>query len=318
MRTVSQISALLSSYVTPGATFRTSLNMVLDRLYQYGDCKDLEAEVSFDGTSGYICLVPDYASILAARINDIPVDIKTTRYEYQRRGPGLLYAPTSTIYGLIDEGFVPVMSDLPEDGLAALTFTVTGGGVWATGDSIVIVYDTASHGRKTSTLAIASGLTAGQTTATLTPLSNITSFTAISHTSMPDRVLATQDDEDDNTIIYAILLPGDNTARFRRYQVPQAPTADLDTYTVDALCKRAFIPLVADTDYVILDNIQALRYGLLALVQDDAGNHDEADILWERAYKALNDDLSESRGGAEGLPNIEFHGRGIAPISSWF
>ena len=261
---------------------------------------------------------PDYESILGARLNGYPVGIQTMKYEYQRGGPGLMSPPVGSVYGLIDKGMVSLMSDLPEDGLAALTFTLGGGSVWGGDDAISMTYTTASNGRVTSSLTVGSGLTAGQTTATLTPASNITDVEAITYTGLPDRVLATQLDEDDNTILYAILLPGSGTARFRRYQVPQVPIGSSDEWILSTLLKRAFVPLSAVGNTVYLDNLTALRFGLLALIQDDQGNHEQGDSLWERGFRALDDELRESRGGAEGVPNIDIHGKGISAIPAYY
>ncbi len=317
MRTVTQLFNLLGSYMAPGLTtsthFLVPLNQVQSRFYKSGNYKELEVDFEADVSSGYICLPPDYECILLGRINDVPIDIRTMKFTFQKPGPGTMTPPVGNVYGIIDQGWRAVMSDLPEDGLAGLTFTTTGGTTWASGDAISVTYTTASHGRLTTSIT----LTPSGTTATLTPLSNITDFTAITHTGLPDRVLATYIEGAD-TITYAILLPGDGTARFRRYQVPQVPLNTTDDWTMVALVKRAWIPLVGVNDFVYLDNDVALKYGLLAVIQDDQGNHEEGAALWKLAIESLNDELTESRGGAQGLPVIELHGKGIPALNSNF
>jgi len=314
LRTVSQLSTLLSEYIKPGGTptFISRLNQVLDRLYQMGDWKELQAEFEADVSAGYIVLPPDYESILGARVQDMPVPVHSTSYEYQDRGPGYLERPVGGVYGLIDKGWVSLLSDLPEDGLDNLTFTLVRG-AFQSGDNITVLYTTTEHGEVLSSNNLTSG-----TTLTITPQSNITDIGAISFSSLPARVVASSEDVDGNDIIYAILPPGDGAARYHRYEVPQVPESTEEEWVLHVLCKRAFHPLAGNDDLVYLDNIHALKHGLLAVLAEDESDLDRAQVHWELAKKTLSEGLHEARGGAVGYPQVHVWGRGISALAGYY
>lgn len=307
MRTVSQLQAVLGTYVVPQGSFIVALNQVLEKLYSLGEWNDLKVQVTMDAAAGYIVLAPDYECLLAGRLNNVPIVIQGMYYQYQENGPGFLDPPVGQVYGLMDEGRVSLMSDLPTDGLTELVFTLTSG-TFASGDSVTVNYTTEDG------LVTASNSPTSGTTFTLTPASNILSIESISYASLPGRVLAQAEDSSSNNITYAILLPGDNTAQFRRYQVPQVSSETSQTWTLDAVVKRAFMPVSSASDMVRLDNVEALKHGLLAVIAEDASDLARSELHWAKAEKALSNVLNQSRGGAKSYPQVNPWGNGIGAI----
>jgi hypothetical protein len=234
MRTVSQLDRLLGEYTAPDKSFVSRLNQVLVKLYPMGPWRELRTEWSVDVSSGYICLPPDYECLLAGNLQDGPIVIQDMMLEYESMGLGAVYRPVSHGIGMIDRGYVPVMSNLPAEGLETLTFTLTLG-AFVTGAAITVNYIT-FDGAETQTLSPTSG-----TAVTLTPVSsNILAITGISYSNLTARVLAQADDSDANTITYAILLPGENSCQFRRYDIPQVPASPTDQWLLRGVVKRAF------------------------------------------------------------------------------
>jgi hypothetical protein len=96
--------------------------------------------------------------------------------------------------------------------------------------------------------------------------------------------------------------PGETRPTYHRYQT--GVTSD----PIQTLCYRRFIPLVAETDWVVPGNLSALRYGLKALAFERAGQLDLASAAFTTALAFLNQEAKASRGGAAGVPNLRFFG----------
>jgi len=399
MRTVSNISTILgTAYLaaSDGQSVGTSiipmLNLALPRLYEMGPWKALLVETQINCTAGYAVLPPDYESILAAMVNDAHVPIQSMLYEYQHNGPGIISQPASTIYGIIDEGYVTLMSDPPDGGIEELIFTSTS--AFASGDIATITYTDTDEGYTqvalplaTTTVASASspaaisaaadggtdsatgevlttlttannasmglvaglGLTLSQLTGTdasyigtfrihsiptttsvkivksyvaltgtlaavttprLMPVSTISSVESLVYTSLPARTVVSDLDE----TIYGILPAGDGVSQYRRYKVPQPEEDTATTYTLQAVCKRAFIPLTANTDQVYLDNLNVLRHAFLAIIAEDHSDLETAGKHWGIVKNILNEELATARGGIQARPNLNIWGDGIAPM----
>jgi hypothetical protein len=313
MRTVAQINSVLSTYlpVADGHSAATSilpmLNQVLPRLYNMGNWRALQQEVELDVSAGYICLPEDYESLLSVRINDIPAEIRGQHYEYQTTGPGFLERPVSFFFGLTDEGFIPTMSDLPITGLDEMIFTLING-TWDSSDSIRVEYVT-EDGRFVWTPTLT-----GLSTITLTPAEPILSVQSIQYTSMPNRV--TVKDSDD--YLYAVLMAGDGVTEYRRYSVPQVPENPTGEWTISGIAKQKFRQLTSNTDIVYLDNTTVLKHAFLGITAEDNADLDRATYHWSLVEQSLQKELSQSRGGAKGYPQIEIWGAGNKPINPHF
>jgi hypothetical protein len=370
------------------------LNIVLPRLYQMGDWKALEAEWSVDGSAGYFALPPDYESILSARSFDYPITIHSQNYEFQNTGPGYLGTSAGHVYGFVDMGWHPLMSEIASTGCDEFIFTTTG--TFASGDTAKITYTDTEEGHTEVTLPLhtitvasatspaaisaaadggtdsttgevlttlttannsAMGLVAGLgltlsqisgtdatyigtfrihsiptttsvkivksyvalsgtlaavTTPRLMPVSTIESVESLVYTSLPARTLV----KDADGIIYAILPAGDGVSSFRRYRVPQVPEDATEEWSIDCLVKRAFFPLTSTSDIVYLDNLSALRYAFQAAVYEDEGDPERGKIYWDKAKKALDDELFDTRGGVQKIPEFNIWGDGVMPLHS--
>lgn len=94
--------------------------------------------------------------------------------------------------------------------------------------------------------------------------------------------------------------PNKLTSGYHRYRVPDGDWGD----TIECLCKRAFVPVVADADIVIPGNIGALKMGLMALQYEDKNDLERAEIYWNKAFTILNSELEQFKGDSI-LPSVQ-------------
>jgi len=388
MKTVTQLSTPLSGYLPPSAgqspatTMLLMMNQVQETLYAKGDWPSLTTEWSVDVSAGYFCLPGEFESVLSASLDEYPVQIRSLDYETKRGGQGTLGRSVSIIYGFVDKGYVPLMSDIATVGCDELIFTCASAS-FASGDTATITYtdsidgytkvvlplqymaisivSAADYGGGYTSLTINSneslvsslGITISQvsgsdptyigvfriafvlsptvividkdfvaltgtivatTDATLIPANVISSVESLEYASLPGRAMV----KDADGIIYAILEPGDGVSEYRRYEVPQVPEDTTDEWTARCTVKRKFIPLTANSDFVRIDNLRALKQGMLAVIAEDNADLDRADRHWNEAIKILNDELYDCRGGVEEHPIIEPWGAGVSGILSLY
>lgn len=149
-RTVAQLDTLLTPYLGRGSrtgttTTLAALNLVLPRLYTEGDWKQLKKEYSVDVSSGYFCLEPEWECVLSASLWEVPMTINDIEYQTKTNGPGRIVRPVSGVYGLIDRGYFPIMSEVPEDGIDELIFSCESAS-FASGDTATITYRDTEEG----------------------------------------------------------------------------------------------------------------------------------------------------------------------------
>lgn len=78
--------------------------------------------------------------------------------------------------------------------------------------------------------------------------------------------------------------------------------------SVEALVKLQFIPVVADTDLVLISNLQALKNMIMSIKQDEAGNTEKAVGLEAKAIHDLNLELRDRFPNSQLPANVECFG----------
>lgn len=74
------------------------------RLLEFGRWKWTRGRVTLTPSSGIVTLPLNYASLLAARVDDWPVEIEEEEYEFSPEGPGLIEVGGGAKIRLIDQG----------------------------------------------------------------------------------------------------------------------------------------------------------------------------------------------------------------------
>lgn len=57
--------------------------------------------------------------------------------------------------------------------------------------------------------------------------------------------------------------------------------------TIDCMVKLQFIPVQNDWDFLLIDDLDSLRYAITAVKRDEAGEDDKAEISWGKAIREL-------------------------------
>lgn len=91
--------------------------------------------------------------------------------------------------------------------------------------------------------------------------------------------------------LIAIYAPSEIVPAYKRYRINNSNQLT----SVDALCKLAYVPAVADTDLIFPSVIGAILKGLQAVKYELASDDRDAD-RWAAAYKILQDDRVELDG----------------------
>jgi hypothetical protein len=80
-----------------------------------------------------------------------------------------------------------------------------------------------------------------------------------------------------------------------KYKVPACPTpGDISYFT--CICKLAFVMLENDSDILPIQNIAALRKGILALAKERAGDYTREQQLWAQGRQLLNEQKDNETG----------------------
>jgi hypothetical protein len=112
-------------------------------------------------------------------------------------------------------------------------------------------------------------------------------------------------DSDGNETLIAVYAPWEEVPAYKKYKIPDFPTNP--SYAL-VFGKLAYVPCVNDTDIVIPSNYGALKIGLKALQSEDTEEDESAMKDWERAYRILNNEVTEAEGDSE-FPNFTVAGQ---------
>jgi hypothetical protein len=95
--------------------------------------------------------------------------------------------------------------------------------------------------------------------------------------------------------------PGETLPYYKKYKVGVwTPNAGLPNVSpIRCFCRRQFMPVAAETDFVFPGNLNAIELGLQALKSRRANNFTVARMFWTDAFGELDDDLQQYRGAAE-------------------
>ncbi len=80
-----------------------------------------------------------------------------------------------------------------------------------------------------------------------------------------------------------------------------APTAT-SPVSVTVMAKLRFIPVLKDTDFLVISYPDAIRLAAQAVLKEENGKIQEADAYWGMAFACLNDQLSHHEGSGATVP----------------
>lgn len=276
------------------ALFLQRLNELCQRLINNGKWKGSVMTCNFPASSaGFITLPRGYLSLLSLRYRKVPRMSFTQFYPYSTSGPGEL-DDTKHFPGVaidLGDGFV-TQSDIETAG--TLRITIGGAGDAA---KVIRLYGEDENGNEIYDSSGVRGLnvtTVNPTVTTTQVFSKVTGIQAAVMT-LPWTLSVVNSGTPTQIGAYA---PGETRPSYRRYQV------GVTTETIQTLCQRRFLPMVAETDWVIPGNLSALRYGLQAMAYEFAGQQDKAEAAYAGSVRFLNEEARAARGGQIAVTNF--------------
>lgn len=276
------------------ALFLPALNEVVEYFTYSGAWKGNTPKVTIPASDGFFTLPRWYQSVLVLRYQRVPRPIFSTFYEFSESGPGELL-DTDAFYGVLadmGDGFA-TQSDIATAG--TLRVTIGGAGdaaktirLFGEDASGNVIYD--SSGNQGINIT-----TVNPSADTTQVFSLVTGIQAPTNMTLPWTLSVVNSGTPTQIGSY---YPGETRPSYKRYRVGQTDEA------IQTICRRRFVPLVAETDWVIPGNLRALRYGLKGLAFEKAGQIAEANSCFSTALGFLNDEAKAARGGARPMINI--------------
>lgn len=106
--------------------------------------------------------------------------------------------------------------------------------------------------------------------------------------------------------LMSILHPDETLPSYRRYEIPGLRTACNGSASVDEdttrqviiMAKLRYLPVKRPTDFLIIENIGALKNMLLALTEEEANNFNSAQLYEQKALDILSKELTNHVGDA--------------------
>lgn len=306
---VSQVRTLYESLASSSAAFISELNEVTERLMSsdlWHGCTD---EVLFGlSDDGYLVLPRPFVSVLGYTRNGCARPVFDQFHEYQQLGIGWQDVDRMGCFGLLDTGMVPSQKEIT--GTATLRVKPS---VANDAGKTIRFYGKDQNGFPVFTPA--SGVD-GIPLITAVPSSDTTQqftvLTGVQASGMVGRWTLWQVVNGQETQIGSY-EPGEDVPSYRRYKIGLRT----DETVVRCFCRRQWVPVVAETDFVFPGCMAAIKMGLKALQLEDANKYGSdrdpnADDQWQRAYSELDNELAVIRGGA--LPTLKMIG---GPYPMW-
>ncbi|MBM4043565.1 MAG: hypothetical protein FJ279_00475 [Planctomycetes bacterium] len=267
-----------------------AVNVALDELARGRNWARLRKTVRLDVGSEYFALPQDCGALVRAAVDQTPVSVRGTEYEFLHAGPGDLdfaEAGWAPLNGIQRIGVFPTMFALTDImPLAAFTTTAAPSGPLrvrgrnADGDRIaedvpVNVWTGPDDTVDPDTISKTTNEFADIDSVTLpSDASNYITLSAIS--------------SDDDVYVLSRMHPKIVIPEFTRYRLPGFDTATTDkVYRVLAEVALRFIPLVDDDEVVPFDSLLPVQYMMQSVAAMEAGEIKTADDYRQRAEVLL-------------------------------
>jgi hypothetical protein len=301
--TVKSLSDQLSSYCSPDQRFIPVLNLVLPRLYAMGYWRDLAFEYRITTSNGYFALPQDAESIMAATVDKSPQSLWAQWHDYSIGGMPDTYSAYG-VFGVVDDGVhstkealdstkgytlsvKAVTGNLPSDGIIQIKFTLLNG-------NITSLQEDFSLTNANGSLALKAFGNANQ----------INAVSEIRFDGIPTD-LEIYAVESGLTVDDKLVLAegkGDKIFRYRRFRTRTPASA---TQEIFLLLKRAFVPIMDESDVVYLGNVNCIKHGILATTAEDNADIERANYHWQVCKQLLEDEKDAYRGGARQTMRVD-------------
>lgn len=298
------LRAALFQYVNPenanDPEFISAVNEVRSEFIEAGKWKGCVRKCTYQtDTNGQITLAPEHDSLLAVTVHSGPVPIFSEFHRYVDVGPGLIKSENQSGWPFYDlPGNYCTVADIPDGSSGVLRTTPQLAsdvakvnryfGLDQNGDE---VFDSSGNRGEAVIMAV-------PFVDTIKSFSKVTGVQKQASNGRETLSCMTAS----ATVVLNVYQPYETLPVYHRYQVGTV-TADTQyaDQTISGLARLKYIPVTAETDFVIPDQIRAYKLGLLARLNENSPNDQNrgtASRFWSDAYRILDNQLGASKGGA--------------------
>jgi hypothetical protein len=293
--TVKVLSDQLASYCSPDQQFLPILNLVLPRLYAMGYWKDLCYELEITTSNGYFSLPMEAESIMSATVDQTPKNLWAQWHDYKVGGIPNSYS-AYPIFGIVDDGYGPSKEVLPNDTNHTVSLKPISPNTTLPNDgSVYVSYERENgvNGNYVFQISNAASMTMVD--------ADVRKILEIRYEGVPVSVVL---EATDGTNTYTLAEGrGDFVARYRRFRTSSPSNGD--TQKVFLLLKRAFLPLMSESDVVYLGNINAIKCAILATTAEDNADIERSGYHWQVCRQLLEEEKDANRGAARQVFTID-------------
>jgi hypothetical protein len=249
-----------------------------------------------------ITLPREILTIEGANLCRVPFNIRNHWYEVLEGGPGKVDSKTCAYRSFVDRGdgfvtfvdlcaarFVKVYADVPEGGTAKI---------------LLQGFDENGNRVRTPDASSTDGWVDGEWISinSSSPAASTTRFTSLDGVQKPVtngfiRLYAVNPD-DSTQLAISILHPSDVAPSYRRYFISNLNNANGQSRQMIVLAVMRYLPVTKDTDFLIIENIGALKHMMLALQAEEQGQEQKAVFHEGKAEDILQQELDQYMGDA--------------------
>lgn len=294
--TVAAVRAKYESLASSSSAFISELNEVTERLMGSDIWVGCSTEVLFPASAeGYFVLPRQFISVLGYNFNNVPKSVFGRFHQFIECGIGWQDQSIMTMDGLIEDGFMVTQKE------TSGTFYLRVKPSEAADNNKEIRFfglDDQSVPQPIYTAA-AEGI---QLIIQVPQATTIQKFTAVTGIQAPANMRGswTLWQVDTTTGVETQIgqyYPGETVPRYHKYKIGVRTTNDV----IRCFCRRQWIELVNETDFVFPGNLAAIKLGFKALQLEDANkissdSEPNADDMWAKSEQELDKELAVVRG----------------------
>jgi hypothetical protein len=317
--TLGNVRSRLCRFVDGGVVSTDSrvadrINEATERLVDYGKWKGLIVRYDFYVYQKLVTLPREIEVPLAITLNHQVPTIQNRWYEFKGHTSGPWEADYNEwSHSAVDRGEAGTLYDLPESlrvGVRSMKTETAGQYVWVFG------YDSNNQWVRTE---VGGEWVDGERIVLSSSLQlSTTVFSKVTRINKPVtngelRLYAYYDSG--TTAVLGVYYHAETDPVFRRFLITNAKDCELQCCTV--IAKRRYLPVVYDSDVLMIQSINALRFMLMAIHKEDVDEPDVAEVHEQKAIRVLKKQLAEHIGdvstgtvsvqrnfGASGIPSF--------------
>jgi hypothetical protein len=313
--TVADVRNVLWRQVDPAnkdsTQFLAALNEVCERIINSGNWKGTHGVVDFPSATEYITLPRRWEAIIGCCVERVPRPVFGRLHEFSSSGPGFYENLEYDLNLLIDQGEFPTEVVQTE----ALPIRLTPANADDQG-KFVRLYGVDANGDTIFDDSGIEGITVELSNVAVTTSQSFLLTEVAKDPTLGTVTLAQVDGSTVTTL--STYEPTETRPLYRRYKVGTVNALTTGEPAIRTLCKRRFIELKCETDYVYPNDIGMLKFGLIAWTLEQQGLHEleQAETFWQKCYQVGNQTLKQQRGNIRLPMNfIKFNSAGASPTT---